>query len=89
MRSGKSFGGPVKHGFFTCLPVLRSGKGPKVFPMSVVPLIFTRVPLISTRVSAHCQAILLPEAMMAQFTDADYMSHSASMKSHMYDRILF
>ena len=36
-----------------------------LLPYLVVPLIFTRVPLISTRVSAHCQAILLPEAMMA------------------------
>ena len=31
----KSFGGPVKLGFSMWLPVLRSGKGPKVFPMSV------------------------------------------------------
>ena len=30
----KSFGGPVKLGFSMWLPVLRSGKGPKVFPMS-------------------------------------------------------
>ena len=31
----KSFGGRVNLGFSMWLPVLRSGKGPKVFPMSV------------------------------------------------------
>ena len=31
----KSFGRPIKLGFSMWLPVLRSGKGPKVFPMSV------------------------------------------------------
>ena len=35
IRSCKSFGGPVKLGFSMWLPVLRSGKGRKVFPMSV------------------------------------------------------
>ena len=35
MRYCKSFGGPVKLGFSMWLPVLRSSKGPKVFPMSV------------------------------------------------------
>ena len=35
MRSCKSFEGPVKLGFSMWLPVLRSGKGLKVFPMSV------------------------------------------------------
>ena len=34
IRSCKNFGGPVKLGFSMWLPVLRSGKGPKVFPMS-------------------------------------------------------
>ena len=34
MRSCKSFGGPVKLGFSMWSPVLRSCKGPKVFPMS-------------------------------------------------------
>ena len=34
IRSCKSFGGPVKLGFSMWLPVLRSGKVPKVFPMS-------------------------------------------------------
>ena len=29
-----------------------------LLPYLVVPLIFARVPLISTRVSAHCQAII-------------------------------
>ena len=37
MRSCKSFGGPLKLGFSMWLPVLRSGKGPKVFPMSEIP----------------------------------------------------
>ena len=32
-------------------------------PYLVVPLISVRVPLISTRVSAHCQAILLAEPL--------------------------
>ena len=32
----KSFGGPVKLGFSMWLLVLRSGKGPKVFPMSAM-----------------------------------------------------
>ena len=31
----KSFGGLVKLGFFMWLPVLQSGKAPKLFPMSV------------------------------------------------------
>ena len=34
MRSCKSVGGPVKLVFSKWLPVLQSGKGPKVFPMS-------------------------------------------------------
>ena len=34
IRSCKSIEGPVKLGFSMWLPVLRSGKGPKVFPMS-------------------------------------------------------
>ena len=34
IRSCKSFGGPVKLGFSTWLPVLRSSKDPKVFPLS-------------------------------------------------------
>ena len=34
IRSCKNFGGPVKLGFSMWLPVLRSSKGPKVFPMS-------------------------------------------------------
>ena len=45
--------------FFTYRPVkLMFGKM-VLAPYLVVPLICTRVPLISTRVSAHCQAILL------------------------------
>ena len=36
IRSCKSFGGAVKLGFSMWLPVLLSGKGPKVFPMSGV-----------------------------------------------------
>ena len=35
MRSCKSFGGPAKLGFSMWSLVLRSGEGPKVFPMSV------------------------------------------------------
>ena len=38
IRSCKSFGGPVKLGFSICLPVLRSGKSLKVFPMSATTL---------------------------------------------------
>ena len=40
IRSCKSFGGPEKLGFSMWLPVLRSGKGPKVFPMSARPFKF-------------------------------------------------
>ena len=40
IRSCKSFGGPAKLGFSMWLPVLRSGKGPKVFPMSVLAQLF-------------------------------------------------
>ena len=36
IRSCKSFGGPVKLGFSMWWLVLRSGKGPNVFPMSAV-----------------------------------------------------
>ena len=35
-----------------------------LLPYLVVPLISARVPLISTRVSAHCQAILLHMPIM-------------------------
>ena len=35
-----------------------------VLPYLVVPLISARVPLISTRVSAHCQAILLDQPFL-------------------------
>ena len=38
VRSCKIYGGPVKLGISMSLPVLQSGKGPKVFPMSA----FTR-----------------------------------------------
>ena len=37
----------------------------------VVPLISARVPLISTRVSAHCQAILLPWPLVLGVTNKE------------------
>ena len=40
MSSCKSSGGPVKLGFSMWSPVLRSGKGPKVFPVSVIICFF-------------------------------------------------
>ena len=42
-----------------------------LLPYLVVPLISARVPLISTRVSAHCQAILLhPEEHTSEKTES-------------------
>ena len=48
-------------------------------PYLVVPLISARVTLISTRVSAHCQAILLPTAIMI---DADLGTKRYSFAVH-------
>ena len=43
IRTCKSFGGPVKLGFSMWLLVLRSGKGPKVFPMSGTDFISSQI----------------------------------------------
>ena len=50
IRSCKSFGGSVKRGFSMWLPVLRSGKGPKVFPMSVAYA--QRLPILVAKILA-------------------------------------
>ena len=42
-RSCKSFGGPVKLGFYMWLSVSQSGKGPKVFRMSDWAIIFYHI----------------------------------------------